>query len=263
MNTHIESAAETLGSPDSANVAWSKKGMWSFYEFIIPINFLRSIEETFALADPISGGDFLDIGCGSGLGFERNVAWIRGSGRWTAVDPDPLALQHCKIRAQRLDIADRVRLARLRAEELEHLGSAEFDGAYAHFSLYAISGEENRRRAVASAFHVLRPGARFACAVPGQRYNRHALVEHARNLERARSDISVWQRWKRNWINYTFLKAANKMLDEQLDRDAMHRYSREELMEHFHSAGFEDVTCRHVDGFNAYQIVGTRPRRSE
>lgn len=249
---------ESTGPVAGANLAWSSKGAWSLYEFIIPINFLRSLRQTFELVQPSRPGRVVDIGAGSGLGLCAALPWLQQGGRLIEADPDESALMRAAARARKLGVLQNVGFARLKAQDVHQLGAGEFQGAFAHFSLYAIREPAERRLAVERAFELLEPGARFACAVPAEDYNRRDLVADAVQLELARTDVRRFTRWRRALINCRVLEQANKVLDEQLDRDVMHRYTRRELTEHFEAAGFVSIDVRHVPGFNAYQAVGQR-----
>jgi SAM-dependent methyltransferase len=258
MNNMPEATEIEQARLGEANLAWSARGIWSLYEFVTPISFVQSLRATIQRLQ-VSSGSILDIGCGSGLALRENVDWIRAGGRVTAADPDPVALARVAARCRELAIVERVTLARCRAQDVGQLGLSAFDGAFAHFSLYTIQAEPERRAAVQAAFSVLKPGARFACAVPAEGYRRHELVADARRREAQRRDVGWLTRLRRQWVNYSVLKQANRVLDAQLDKGAMHRYSRDELIEHFAAAGFVDVTVQHIDGFNAYHAAGSRP----
>ncbi len=97
------------------------------------------------------GGDFLDVGCGTGANLER----LGELGRWTGADLSDEALGFCARRG-------RARLVRCRASELP-FADGSFHGATA---LDVLEHMEDDRAAAAELFRVLRPGGRLIVTVP-------------------------------------------------------------------------------------------------
>jgi ubiquinone/menaquinone biosynthesis C-methylase UbiE len=204
------------------------------------------------------GGKIIDVGCGSGKGLVQNLAWIRDSGHLIASDPDPTALDFMQRVADRYGVIHQVSFACLPAQDVRTLGYEQFDGAYAHFSMDKIGSHLLRSEAFESVASTLKPGARFAVAVPSLQFNRRALAAYIRRAEAARTDLSWIVKGLRGRIISALTLYFNRKVDANFTAGIFHRYSKEELIDYFERAGFGEVEIRHIDGMNAFHAVGVK-----
>src|SRR4051812_36192288 len=112
-------------------------------------------------------GRLLDLGCGTGrllLPLARRGYWVLG------VD---LSAEMLRVAGEKAAAAG-VTVHRLQANlvELDSLAGGTFDHAACLFStLGMVAGADNRRRVVAHAYRLLRPGGRFVLHVHNRWFN--------------------------------------------------------------------------------------------
>jgi SAM-dependent methyltransferase len=142
------------------------RGLWSYlhdedlahcYDTELAECALLNVDRLFAEQHFDRSGRLIDLGCGTGrllLPFARRGYWVLG------VDLSEEMLKVASAKA--LAASAPVHLLRANLVELEGIGSETFDYAACLFStLGMIAGVEARRRVVAHAFRLLRPGGKF------------------------------------------------------------------------------------------------------
>jgi SAM-dependent methyltransferase len=152
------------------------RGLWNYVhdpaiaraydESLAGVSLLR-VDQAFAERYFDKPGRLLDMGCGTGrllIPFAQRGYWALG----VDLSEEMLA-----------KVAEKARLAQVRVHrvkanlvELESIADQSFDYAASLFStLGMIVGTEQRRRVVAHAFRVLRPGGRFVLHVHNRWFN--------------------------------------------------------------------------------------------
>jgi ubiquinone/menaquinone biosynthesis C-methylase UbiE len=112
-----------------------------------------------------AGETLLDAGCGDGLiGFG---ALECGAGNVVFADISQDVLDLCREAAAQLDVVDRCTFVRTRIERLESIGDASVDVACTRSVLIYV---EDKERAFAELFRVLRPGGRVSLFEPINRF---------------------------------------------------------------------------------------------
>jgi SAM-dependent methyltransferase len=152
------------------------RGLWDYlhspqvargYDAYLQGSSLFSVDLAFALDRLMPPGRLLDLGCGTGrLLLAAAAAGHRPLG--VDLSAEMLAVARDKARAAGAAID----LLQANLTDLSCLPSRSFDHAACLFStLGMVIGEAPRRRAVAEAFRVLRPGGRFVLHVHNRWFN--------------------------------------------------------------------------------------------
>lgn len=111
------------------------------------------------------GETLLDAGCGEGLiGFG---ALDRGAGRVIFADASGDVLDLCREAAEGLNVADRCSFLHAPIEDLDGVGDGSVDVACTRSVLIYV---EDKERAFAELFRVLRPGGRISLFEPINRF---------------------------------------------------------------------------------------------
>jgi SAM-dependent methyltransferase len=143
-----------------------------------------------------AGERLLDAGCGDGLiGFG---ALERGAGNVVFADISQDVLDLCRETAAQLDVLDRCTFVRTPIERLESVGDASVDVACTRSVLIYV---EDKERAFAELFRVLRPGGRVSLFEPINRFGQEergrgfwgypgdGLADLAQRVERVYAEI--------------------------------------------------------------------------
>jgi SAM-dependent methyltransferase len=128
---------------------------------------LFAIDQAFVARHCPQPGRLLDLGCGTG---RLLVPFARRGYRVLGVDLSPEMLAVARTRAEEAGVA--VALLQANLTQLDCLADATFDYAACLFStLGMVLGHDLRRRVVAAACRVLRPGGRFVLHVHNRWFN--------------------------------------------------------------------------------------------
>jgi arsenite methyltransferase len=113
------------------------------------------------------GETLLDVGCGEGMiGFG---ALERGAGHVVFSDISNDLLDFCREGVERLGVSDRASFVKAGAADLTGIADASVDVVTTRSVLIYVSG---KAQAFAEFFRVLRPGGRFSCFEPINRFGR-------------------------------------------------------------------------------------------
>jgi SAM-dependent methyltransferase len=177
-------------------------------------------------------GRLIDLGCGTGrllIPFARRGFWVLG------VD---LSAEMLKVAGEKADAAG-VTVHRLRANlvELDGLADQTFDYAACLFStLGMVAGTDERRRVVAHAYRLLRPGGKFLLHVHNWWFN-------------------AWDRLGRGWLlqdlGRSLLRSPARgdrpmPAHQGVARLALHHFTRGEILRLLRGVGFRVVEVRPV-----------------
>jgi SAM-dependent methyltransferase len=177
-------------------------------------------------------GRFIDLGCGTG---RLSVTLARDGYECVAVDLSPEMLA---IVGEKAAVAQ-VEVARIHANlvDLSGIADAGFDGAACLFqTLGLIDGVDLRRRAVESAYRVLRPGGVFVLHVHNRWFN--AWTRHGRRLLAG----DLWNTLLRRQAAGDYLMPAHHGLGPM----PMHLFTRGEVRQLLRLVGFEIIEIRPI-----------------
>src|SRR6516162_5075540 len=124
---------------------WTNAFRLGLYDALMPVNYDDSLRDAWSALDAGPNDHVFDAGCGSGRLLVHARRWLAGGGQLTAIDIDEAGLAYAARRARRMGIADRVSFRAGDLCELTTLGLPAMDGALAHFSLYTLPTNTDRR----------------------------------------------------------------------------------------------------------------------
>jgi SAM-dependent methyltransferase len=237
---------------------WTNAFRLGLYDALMPVNYDASLSDAWSALAAGPNDHVLDAGCGSGRLLVHARRWLAGGGRLTAIDIDEAGLAFAGRRARRMGIADRVSFRTGDLCELTTLGLPAMDGALAHFSLYTLPTNTDRRLAVQQLAEVLRPGGRCVLVVPSEHYRARTIMDNACKLERVRRDASWWFRALHRHVLYRFTHFGLRRIETALDHDLFHRYTPGELAEQCSAAGFTGLQIAPVYAGCGYRVVARR-----
>ena len=222
----------SLSPADWQLPAGVSRGLWSYlhdealarrYDAELADCALLSVDRLFAERHFDRPGRLLDLGCGTG----RLLLPFAGRGDWVVgVDLSEEMLKVAGVKARAANVA--IQLLRANLVELDGLEGGSFDYAACLFStLGMIAGAGQRRRVVAHAFRLLRPGGKF--------------VLHVHNR-----GFSFWDPQGRRWLlGDMFRRLVGRATGDRLmpAHDGlppltMHLFTRREVVRLLRGAGF-------------------------
>ncbi len=216
------------------------RGLWDYlhdpgvarnYDAGLAGNSLFEIDQHFVERHCPPGGRLLDLGCGTG---RLLVAFAGRAHPVLGVDLSQPMLEIAQAKAAAAGLP--VHLVRANLTELDSLAPESFDCAACLFStLGMVVGAEQRRRVVAHAFRLLRPGGRFVLHVHNRWFN-------------------AWDPAGRRWLLRDFLRtlAGGEGGDRVMPPHqgiaglTLHLFTRREVARLLRSAGFRLIEVRPV-----------------
>ncbi len=237
---------------------WTNAFRFGLYDLLTPINYDASLQEAWTALAPAATDCVLDAGCGSGRLLLQARPWLAAGGHMTAVDLDAAGLRYAARRARRLRIAQQLTFRSGDLCGLSEMNLPPFDGVVAHFSVYVLPTDADRRLAVRQLAAVLRPGGRCVLAVPSEHYQVDAILSDACKMEHDRRDLPWWRRTLRRRVLYRLTKRGLDRIASALDQDLFHRYIVAELEAHCAEAGLTDFRIATTYGGCGYRVVAQR-----
>ena len=237
---------------------WSNAFRLGLYDALVPVNYDQSLQEAWSALEAGPGDHVLDAGCGSGRLLLHARKWLAGGGRLTCVDIDEPGLAFARRRARRLGVEGRVEFRNTDLCELAELALPPFDAVLAHFSLYTLPTNTDRRLALEQIASAVRSGGRCVFVVPSESYRAEAIIDDASALEKSRRDVPWWSRTLRRHVLYRFTRFGLRRIETALDHDLFHRYSRAEIEDQCSAAALTDVHITPVYASCAYRVAARR-----
>jgi ubiquinone/menaquinone biosynthesis C-methylase UbiE len=237
---------------------WSNAFRLGLYDALVPINYDQSLQEAWSAVEAGPGDQVLDAGCGSGRLLLHARKWLAGGGRLTAIDIDEPGLAFAKRRARRLGVKDRIEFRNADLCRLSELALPPFEAAFAHFSLYTLPTNTDRRLALEQVASAVRPGGRCVFVVPSENYRAQTIINDACAQEQLRRDAPWWSRALRRHVLYRFTRFGLQRIESALDHDLFHRYSRSEIENQCSSAGLTDVHITPVYASCGFRVAARR-----
>ena len=226
------------------------------YDGLSPEAYLDSLLH---VADSITIGEgewVLDAGCGSGLLLPFLKKRLTGGRRYLGMDILPEGPVSLKSRADQLSLNDSV--AGVQADLYTRLPLADASVACvaAHFSVYTLPEESDRRRVYQELFRIVKPGGLLVTANPTDCYNARQIIRVS--LESLRRQERPW--WIKKLLVYPLtLHLGLKHIERQLKSGRWHGYSSKELCDEVSQAGFTVERSETVYAGSGIFVVGRKP----
>jgi ubiquinone/menaquinone biosynthesis C-methylase UbiE len=135
------------------------------------------------------------------------------------------------------------------------LGDASVSCVAAHFSIYTLPEESDRRHAYQEFGRVLKPGGLLLTANPTHSYNAKQIIRAS--LESLKSQRRPWI-VKQYGVYPLTLHLGLKYIEKQLKYGRWHSYRPEELREEVERAGFAIEHSETVYGGSGFLVVGRK-----
>ena len=135
------------------------------------------------------------------------------------------------------------------------MGDASVSCVAAHFSVYTLPEEKDRRQVVREFWRVLKPGGLLVTANPTHSYNAEQIIRSS--LEQLQSQGRSWAVKKYVFYPLT-LHLGLKHIERQLQSGKWHGYQPEELRDEVAQAGFSIEHSETVYGGSGFLVVGRK-----
>lgn len=168
----------------------------------------------------------------------------------------PAGLASLKPRANRLNLNGSVTGVQTDLSRDLPLGDASVSCVAAHFSVYTLPEEKDRRRVVQEFWRVLKPGGLLVTANPTHSYNAEQIIRSS--LEQLQSQGRPWA-VKKYMVYPLTLHLGLKHIERQLKSGRWHGYQSEELRDEVAQAGFAIEYSETVYGGSGILVTGRKP----
>jgi len=203
-------------------------------------------------------GWLLDAGCGSGLLLSFLADRLTKDGRYLGMDILPAGLASLKPRANRLNLNGSISGVQTDLSKDLPLADASVSCVAAHFSVYTLPEEKDRRQVYQEFWRVLKPRGLLVTANPTHFYNAEKIIR--KSLESLNGKVSHPQRWFKKYVVYPLtLHLGLKHIEGQLKSGRWHGYRPEELHDEVAQVGFVIERSETVYGGTGCLVVGRKP----
>ena len=227
------------------------------YDWLSPEAYFESLRRTADSVELEAGEWLLDAGCGSGLLFSLLPDRVVNEGRYLGMDILPAGLASLRSRAKRRNPNNPISGIQINLTRRLPLDDASVSCVAAHFSVYTLPAEKDRRHAYQEFWRVLKPGGRLVTANPTQSYNAEQIIRAS--VEQLQSEGRAW-RIKKYFVYPLTLHLGLKHIEKQLKSGRWHGYRPEELRDEVVQAGFAVERSGEVYGGSGYFVTGRKPK---
>jgi arsenite methyltransferase len=191
------------------------------------LRYLEPIRDRVLTSARVRVGDaVLDVGTGDGLIAFGAVSLVGGSGRVIFTDLSQELLDHCRVAADEIGVADRAEFVRAKAEDLSALANESVDVVTTRSVLIYV---EDKGRAFREFHRVLRHTGRVSIFEPINNYFPDDMNDFwgfdARPVRDLVEKIWAYEGWD----------------DDNNERDPMMNFDERDLLRHAEDAGFREV----------------------
>jgi len=226
------------------------------YDWLSPEAYRESLQRVADLIRLEEGEWMLDVGCGSGSLLPQLTDRLTLGKRYLGIDILPTGLVSLKPRASRLNLKGSVSGIQADLSRRLPLGDASVSCVAAHFSIYTLPEEKDRRQAFQEAFRIMKPGGLLVTANPTHTYNAKQIIRAS--LESLKGQRRP--RWVKKFLVYPLtLHLGLKHIERQLQAGRWHGYKPEELCDQITQAGFIIEHFETVYGESGFLVVARKP----
>ncbi len=168
----------------------------------------------------------------------------------------PAGFASLKPRANRLNLKGSVSGVLADLSRDLPLGDASVSCVAAHFSVYTLPEEKDRRQVIQEFWRVLKPGGLLVTANPTHSYDAEQIIRFS--LEQLQSQGRSWI-VKKHVLYPLTLHLGLKHIERQLQSGKWHGYQPEELRDEVAQAGFSIEYSETVYGGSGFLVVGRKP----
>ncbi len=225
------------------------------YDGLSPEAYIESLQRVADLIKLNEGEWVLDVGCGSGLLLPVLADRLTQGERYLGMDILPTGLASLGPRANRLNLNGSVSGVQADLSRSLPLADASVSCVAAHFSVYTLPEEKDRRRAYQELFRIVKPGGVLVTANPTHFYNAKQIIRAS--LESLKNQERPWIVKKYGLYPLT-LYLGLKYIEKQLKSGRWHGYRPEELRDEIAQAGFAIEHSERVYGGSGFLVVGKK-----
>jgi ubiquinone/menaquinone biosynthesis C-methylase UbiE len=168
----------------------------------------------------------------------------------------PTGLVSLKPRANRLNLKGFISGVQADLSKDLPLGDASVSCVAAHFSVYTLPEEKDRRQVYQEFWRVLKPGGILVTVNPTHSYDAEKIIRSS--LEQLQSRGRPWT--VKKYVVYPLtLHLGLKHIERQLTSGRWHGYQPEELRNEVAQAGFAIEHSEAVYGGSGLLVVGRKP----
>ena len=225
------------------------------YDRLSPEAYFESLQRVADLIKLEEGECLLDAGCGSGLLLPFLADRLAQGERYLGMDILPEGLASLKQRANRLNLGGFISGVQADLSKRLPLADASVSCVAAHFSIYTLPEEKDRRRAYQELFRIVKSGGLLVTSNPTHSYSAKQIIRAS--LESLRSQRKPWV-VKKYGVYPLTLHLGLKHIEKQLKSGRWHGYRPEELQGEIEHAGFTIEHSETVYGESGFLVVGRK-----
>ena len=200
----------------------------------------------------------LDAGCGSGLLLPCVADRLRVGGHYLGMDILPAGLAAVEEKARRLGVAQVVSTQQADLSRPLPVEDGAIDCAAAHFSVYTLSEEADRRHAWQELYRVVKPGGCLIAANPTSDYDASQIIHGS--IESLGGRVSSAKLWILKYGVYPLtLRLGLKHIQRQIQKGKWHGYTLKEFCGEIEIAGFSIEHTESVYAGSGILIVARKP----
>lgn len=200
-----------------------------------PEAYLDSLRRLARAVQPEVEGLILDAGCGSGLLLPLLADCLSMRRRYLGLDILSAGLHSVKQKAEKLNLQEMVAGVQASISRPLPLQDASVACVAAHFSVYTLPEERDRRRIYQEFWRILKPGGLLVTANPTDAYEARRIIQAS--LEQLQEEGRPWVMHKYLIYPWT-LHLGLKYIQRQLKSGYWHGYRPGELQAEVEQAGF-------------------------
>ena len=240
---------------------WYEKNYWKtgfksrLYDFLTPEAYFESMRQTASLVAEKKEGKIWDAGCGSGLLLVFLQRALRKRVNYFGTDLLFAGLEKLNLRARELGISSNSICLQNDISVAPPFKENSVDIVIAHFSLYNISDNNKRLKALKNIFQVLKPGGMLIATCPSKNYDAEKIIKNS--LESVKVNNGLLNAIIKRYFFYPLTKKLGlSFIQKQLESRKWIAYTLESFYEELDQAGFDVGFSESVYAESAYLLCG-------